>query len=46
MTRPLRIVVVEDYDALREAICEVLGLVMAETRRTNSPSSAISTSST
>lgn len=38
MTRPLRIIVIEDYDALRQAICEVLakdghetlGLVMAE----------------
>lgn len=38
MTRPLRIVVIEDYDALRAAICEVLakdghevvGLVLAE----------------
>lgn len=38
MTRRLRIIVIEDYDALREAICEVLtrdghevvGLVMAE----------------
>lgn len=38
MTRPLRIIVIEDYDALRQAICEVLakdghetlGLIMAE----------------